>query len=446
MLMSWPLLSDFTSMLKNPQLGFRDPELKRCTVEMNQLGQPKARSGNFATVYRGFRPNGCEFAIRVFNRRQDERLLHYRAISQYLESHAISSIVRFEYDDQGIRSSADGKLYPLLTMEWVPGSTIFEWIEDHCRDGHCEPLLMAADRWRHLVGELSEHGVVHGDLQHGNVMVSPDSQFKLVDYDCMGVPSLLGRRNLETGLAPYQHPGRNGDTVLFSGLDNFSALVIYVALRALAAAPGLWKTYVDQPGYDRILFREEDFRSPKSSSLHQDLLNSPDELVRDLTHHLFELSRHELRDVPRLDEVVSRCESNQAAAVPARARSFRSTAFPRTRAGDDRPVPVRPRQSSSGSKPAVKATASRGRRAASSSTLGPAPPSGVSGGASPVRADQDLSPFAEGPSLRSTSAAPPAQSAAEARGEWVWWFVGSAAAAMVLGILTTLVLLLWKRL
>ncbi len=61
---AWPLISHFASMLKNPQVGFRDPELQRCTVEMNQLGQPKARSGNFATVYRGYRPDGGEFAIR----------------------------------------------------------------------------------------------------------------------------------------------------------------------------------------------------------------------------------------------------------------------------------------------------------------------------------------------------------------------------------------------
>ena len=79
---------------------------------MNQLGQPKARSGNFATVYRGYRADGTEFAIRIFNRRQDERLEHYRTISEYLEQRVLSSIVRFDYDERGIRSAADGKMYP----------------------------------------------------------------------------------------------------------------------------------------------------------------------------------------------------------------------------------------------------------------------------------------------------------------------------------------------
>lgn len=296
-------------MLKNPQVGFRDPELKRCAVEMNQLGQPKARSGNFATVYKGYRPDGSEFAIRVFNRRQDERLEHYRTISEYLEQRSISSIVSFDYDQRGIRSAGDGKYYPLLIMEWVPGITLFEWTRDRCREGYAEALQIAADVWLHVVRELAEHGVVHGDLQHGNVMVSPEGHFKLVDYDCMCVPSLIGRRNLETGLPPYQHPGRNADTLLFPGLDNFSALVIYVALRALAAQPLLWMTYVEQPDYDRILFRDEDFRAPAASPLYHELLRSPDEQVRDLAHYLFELSRYELHDVPPVDEVLLWCES-----------------------------------------------------------------------------------------------------------------------------------------
>ena len=306
---SWPLISDFTRMVQNPQVGFRSPEFKQCTVEMNQLGQPKARSGNFATVYRGMRRGGGDFAIRVFNRRQDERLEHYRTVSEYLDTRAVSSIVKFEYDEKGIRSAGDGKLYPLLTMDWVPGITLFEWARDRSREGYGDALKIAADVWLHLVRELGEREIVHGDLSHGNVMVSPEGHFKLVDYDCMCVPSLIGRRNLETGLPPYQHPGRDADTIMFPGLDNYSSLVIYVALRALAAAPHLWIAYVDQLEYDRILFRPQDFENPAASALYRELMNSPDEQVRDLTHYLFQLYQYQLHDVPPVDEVLLWCES-----------------------------------------------------------------------------------------------------------------------------------------
>ena len=119
-----------------------------------------------------------------------------------------------------------------------------------------------ADRWLEAVQELADASVAHGDLQHANVMVTPAGEVKLVDYDGMCVPALVGRRNLEVGVEPYQHPDRNATTLLSLDLDNFSALVIYVALRALAIQPALWLKYVEQPGYDKLLFRREDFQAP----------------------------------------------------------------------------------------------------------------------------------------------------------------------------------------
>ena len=132
-----------------------------------------------------------------------------------------------------------------------------------------------------LVAELRGAGIAHGDLQHANVLVTPRGYLKLVGYDGMCVPALRGRPNLETGLAPYQHPQRNEHTRLSANLDHFSALVIYVALRALAASPSLWSRYIEQSGYDKLLFRSEDFRDPDQSALYRDLLRSPDAAVRD---------------------------------------------------------------------------------------------------------------------------------------------------------------------
>lgn len=443
MLMSWPLQSDFIAMLKSPSVGFRDPELKQCTVETNPLGQPKARSGNFATVYRGFRPDGGEFAIRVFNRRQDERLAHYRAIGEYLQGRTISSIVRFQYDPQGIRSARDGKLYPLLTMEWISGTTLFEWLQDRYRDGQFKTLPIVAEAWARLVRELAEHQVVHGDLQHGNVMVSPETQLKLVDYDCMAVPSLLGRRNLEVGLSPYQHPRRDSDTELFSGLDNFSALVIYVALRALAVSPQLWDTYVVQPAYDRILFREVDFRSP-SSPLYRDLLKSPDRQVRELAADLFELARCDLRDVPRVDELLMRAESNRGATVRGGPCRFRSTAFPRNPRAGAEPDPASSRPTRLPAKPTSRASRRHAQRPASRQAKERPPRIEHAPSKRTTGTGERVGPSDERPPPPSRTAASQRSETESARREWFWWFVGSAVVPVLLAILATLMLLFWK--
>ncbi len=301
--MDWPLTSDFSRMLQNPQVAFRDPELRKCRVEMDNLGQPKPRSGNFATVYKAFHEDGSEFAVRVFNRRANLRTDAYQAKSEYLKQSDVSSLVGFHYDEKGIRAS-DGKLYPLLTMDWVPGLTLFEWCRDRCHEGYKEALSIAAEVWLHLVRELIDNQIVHGDLQHGNVLVDSQGHIKLVDYDCMAVPELFGQTNFEIGMEPYQHPGRDDQTKIEMGLDNFSAIVIYVALRALAAAPELWTTFVDNPSYDKLLFRKEDFADPQNSPLYQQLLASPDGQVRDLAYYLFQLTTYPLSDVPTVDDVI----------------------------------------------------------------------------------------------------------------------------------------------
>jgi hypothetical protein len=58
-----------------------------------------------------------------------------------------------------------------------------------------------------------------------------------------------------------------------------------------------------------MLFRPQDFENPSASPLYHDLLNSPDEQVRDLAHYLFELARYDLHDIPPVDEVLLWCES-----------------------------------------------------------------------------------------------------------------------------------------
>ena len=168
-----------------------------------------------------------------------------------------------------------------------------------------EALEFIADRWLDAVKDLADASVAHGDLQQGNVMITPSNEIKLVDYDCMCVPALVGRRNLEVGVEPYQHPQRDAKTLLSLDLDHFSSMVIYVALRALSVEPQLWIKYIEQPGYDKLLFRREDFQSPLTSPLYHDLmrLNHPE--VKELTEQLFALTRARIDQVPPLGQLVN---------------------------------------------------------------------------------------------------------------------------------------------
>ena len=304
--MSWPLASHFSAMLQNPALAFRDPALKRAVVEKDARNQPRPWAGAFAVVYKAVDPWRNEpFAVRVFSSESPERRERYELMSAYLRGRKLRCLCEFEYRDQSIRSAGDGKWYPVILMEWVQGETLFKWARARCLEGNAAALARAAERWVEVVRELYDARVSHGDLQHANIMVTEAGEIKLVDYDCMCVPALVGRRNLEVGVEPYQHPGRNEHTLLSLDLDHYSALVIYVALRALAVAPTLWHKHVEQPGYDKLLFRKEDFLSPGTSALYQDLMQLPDSELRDLAGQLFGYVRVPMDQVPPLGQLAN---------------------------------------------------------------------------------------------------------------------------------------------
>ncbi len=304
--MSWPLASHFSAMLQNPRIAFRDPRLQKAVIEKNEQNQPRPWAGAFAVVYKGVDPDGqAPFAVRIFTTESPERRERYDLISAYLQGRKLNCLVDFEYRDRSIRSAGDGKWYPVIIMEWVQGETLFQWLRARCMEGNREAIAAVADRWLEAVQELSDNSVAHGDLQHANVMVNSAWQLKLVDYDGMCVPPLVGRRNLEVGVEPYQHPQRGAGTLLSLDLDNFSALVIHVALRALAIQPGLWMKYVEQVGYDKLLFRREDFQAPAQSALYYDLVQLGNDDLRNLTEKLFALAQAHMEDVPPLGQLAN---------------------------------------------------------------------------------------------------------------------------------------------
>ncbi|MDO4571064.1 MAG: hypothetical protein Q4D38_11810 [Planctomycetia bacterium] len=302
--MAWPLSSHFSTMLQNPTMAFRDPELKNSTILRNAQGQPKPWAGAFAVVYKATLPSGENRAVRVFSTESPERRERYELISQYLQNIHLKCLVHFEYYDNAIRST-DGKWYPLVLMDWVEGNTLFQWVDTQCKNQNFAALRVAADVWAELVRELEDAGIAHGDYQQANIMVTPNGKMKLVDYDCMCVPALVGRRNLEIGVEPYQHPERDGSTLLTTSIDRFSALMIYVALRALAADVSLWEKYVVKPDYDKLMFKKEDIQNPDASPLIRDLNTSSDPEVAEFTQLLLRFAQGPMSGVLPLNVATS---------------------------------------------------------------------------------------------------------------------------------------------
>ncbi|MGO9109298.1 MAG: protein kinase domain-containing protein [Thermoguttaceae bacterium] len=314
--MSWPLPSELRAALKNPRIAFRDPKLQACTIEMTESGEPQTWSGSFAVVYKANLPDGTPLALRTFKAESLERRERYDWIAKYLKDHKLPCLVDFQYHDSGVRLPGDEVWYPLMVMDWVEGATLLRYVRARCLEGKASSMAKAARHWAALVQELAKAQVVHGDLEPANVLVTKTGKLKVVDYDNMCVPALIGLPSLEVGTEPYRHPRRITATPLSPELDNFAALVIYTSLRALAAVPRLWVKHVEQLGRDTLLFHGDDFRDPDASSLFRDLRRSPEREVRRLAKIVFKAADAKLNQTPSLAEVLQMISAETPPRIP----------------------------------------------------------------------------------------------------------------------------------
>ena len=165
-------------------------------------------------------------------------------------------------------------------MEWVEGVSLREFIKQNLQSAHI--FAVAATEFQKMVATLHKHGIAHGDLQDGNILIKhngADVEIKLIDYDSLFVPTLQDQPEQIVGLPEYQHPRR----VAVGGkvrekVDYFSELVIYLSFLSLSENPDLWTQFGNEKRVDRgLLFSKRDFENPNRSDIFQELEKlSPD--------------------------------------------------------------------------------------------------------------------------------------------------------------------------
>lgn len=289
---TWPTPQDYNEAIQSPLACFSDPDLKIGTVETNMLGLPRAMTGAFASVYR-INSNGKAWAVRCFLTSRLDQKDRYRHISDFVLFDDLDCTIDFHFVEQGI--NVKGKWYPCLKMPWVSGDTLDVYLaKNYKTPGQMKKLL---EDFHKMVDSLECAGVGHGDMQHGNIIVT-EAGLRLVDYDALYVPALLGRKSLELGHPNYQHPDRN-EHQFDPDVDNFSCWLIHTSLLALAIDPGLYEQF--DGGDECILFRRTDLARPEESKLFEALLNHPSASIRDTTSILRRMLWASPLSIPILD-------------------------------------------------------------------------------------------------------------------------------------------------
>lgn len=304
--MAWPTAGEYLNAVQNPQNCFADAALRGSAVTQDRFGLPLVTSGAFACVFQLCERNQS-YAVRCFVREVTDQGRRYEQISEHLKNVSPPCFANFSYFDNGIR--VNGKWYPIVRMAWVDGESLLLYAEKIRNSPH--DLVELASKFRALVGQLQGLSIAHGDLQHGNILVTPQHQLKLVDYDGMCVPAMVGEKAPELGHPNFQHPERRPDH-FDASLDNFAAHVIFLSLLAQANDDTLWAKYNNG---DNLLFRHSDFEAPQQSAVFSEVINTGDFAVSTIGGILWDACRKRCKVVPSLEETLRRIPNKELFAL-----------------------------------------------------------------------------------------------------------------------------------
>lgn len=252
----WPSPQEYFEAIQDPDC-INDPELRSGELQLTGAHQlPLVFSGQFAIVFK-IKSGSKVWAVRCFLHNFPDRTERYKRISEFILNDGLEHTVNFELIENGIKVADE--FYPILKMEFVSGSSLGEYIREHCNK--IEKLQQFQERFLEMMLQLKANGIAHGDLQHDNIVITNDGKIRLIDYDGMFVPSLEGHKANELGHLNYQHPKRNADQ-FNSRLDNFSAWLIKETIDLLIKENDRISL---APHGDCLLLNRGDFEHPQKS-------------------------------------------------------------------------------------------------------------------------------------------------------------------------------------
>ena len=269
--MQYPLISEYVRAIQDASSNL--DELAHLVPVQDDHGEPYRSSGAFAVVFKmKDEQTGKCYALKCFTEEQEGRAEAYRQIADELEFVDSSYITSVKYLDKEIfvDSSCEEDEFPVLLMDWIDGETMENYIAENYQDNYA--MAMLCYRFCKMAAWLRSQPFAHGDIKPDNIMVRPDVNLTLVDYDGMFVPAMKGQKSPTIGTKDFSHPLRTVDD-FDETIDDFALASIALSLKAISLKPSLLDEY---GAADRLLFSAEDFRDlSKSRALAalQELMN-----------------------------------------------------------------------------------------------------------------------------------------------------------------------------
>ena len=252
--MQYPLMSEYVSAIRDASENL--DKLAHLVPVLDDHGEPYRSSGAFAVVFKmKDEQTGKCYALKCFTEEQEGRAEAYRQIADELEFVDSSYITSVKYLDKEIfvDSSCEEDEFPVLLMDWIDGETMENYIAENYQDNYA--MAMLCYRFCKMVAWLRSQPFAHGDIKPDNIMVRPDGNLTLVDYDGMFVPAMKGQKSPTIGTKDFSHPLRTVDD-FNETIDDFALASIALSLKAISLKPSLFDEY---GAADRLLFSADDY-------------------------------------------------------------------------------------------------------------------------------------------------------------------------------------------
>lgn len=277
-------IADIKASIQSGKL-IQDEFFKNADFLKDSRGRLISYTGGY-TVVIPCNVNSDKWAFRCWHVPVKDSKERYSYISRAIQKSNLPFFCSFDYNEKGL--IVKGETLPITKMKWVDGQNLKKFICSHYQES--KAIKKLAKSFLDMIIKLHSKHIAHGDLQHGNIIVSDSAKIYLVDYDSMYVPQ-MGHNfpDIISGLIDYQHPSRKDNSNSSEKLDYFSELIIYASLLAIAEKPELALKY-DIENTEALLFKSNDFESFDKSEIYHDLkeLNNSevDLCLRILTEYL----------------------------------------------------------------------------------------------------------------------------------------------------------------
>ncbi len=318
---TWPIITDYKRALQKScgdlNTVLTDPVLGSSVIP-RMTAQFIPHYGQQNVVFR-LQHGATPYAVKLFCQPLDDRAERYRSIQNTMRKlfrefaqDDLSSwpFCEFDFLDKGF--NLDGESYPLLKMKWIDGVDLGTHVRELVMmqlssEQKSAMLCRLARKWYLLMGKLSIFNISHGNLEPSNILVQPDGELTLLDYDTMCVPELMtGRRASELPCEHVRHPLSGVATLFSQSADNFSAWITYASLVALSLDPSLYRF----SGPSWLLFNDADLKNTnRKESISHALRNHLLPELSALAHSVELLCQQNPSEICSLDSLeVPGCE------------------------------------------------------------------------------------------------------------------------------------------